>query len=287
MTIRESYKKYPWFWPAVALLLIAAYAPIYPRMVHDWITDPNHSHGFLVPVIALWFAYGRLPELKALEARPDVRGLILMAFGLLLLFMGTAIEELFTSRISAIVLLAGAVHTLWGGKALRLLALPLAYLVFMIPLPYTLYDTLALPLKSLVSWSATMGIKLLGLPVLREGNMILFPNITLEVVDACSGLRSLTSLIALGVAFAFLFLKQPWQRVVLILSTIPIAVFTNALRVFITGILSRHMGAAAAEGFFHDFAGLAVFVMAMALTALTGFALGKLTRKNKGGPDAP
>ena len=157
----------------------------------------------------------------------------------------------------------------------------------MVPLPYTLYDMLALPLKSLVSWSAATGIKLLGLPVLREGNMILFPNITLEVVDACSGLRSLTSLIALGVAYAFLFLKRPWQRVVLTVATVPIAVFTNALRVFITGLLARHAGAAAAEGFFHDFAGLAVFVMAMVLTALAGFALGGPPRKNKGGPDAP
>lgn len=287
MTVAESCKRYIWFWPAAALLLTAAYAPIYPRMVNDWMADPNYSHGFLVPVVAAWFAYGRLPEIRSLEARPDIRGLVLMAFGLLLLFAGTAVGELFTSRASSLFLLAGALYSLWGGRVMRLLALPLAYLVFMIPLPYTVYDMLAMPLKSLVSWSAAGALKLLGLPVLREGNLIMFPNITLEVVDACSGLRSLTSLIALGVAYAFLFLKRPWQRVFLTLATIPIAVLTNALRVFITGLLARHAGAAAAEGFFHDFAGMAVFLIALALTALTGFLLGRLPEKRKGGPDAP
>ena len=287
MTVAESCKRYIWFWPVAVLLLAAAYAPIYPRMVRDWMADPNYSHGFLVPIVAAWFAYGRLPEIRNLEARPDFRGLVLMAFGLLLLFAGTAVGELFTSRVSALFLLAGALHALWGSRVMRLLALPLAYLVFMIPLPYTVYDMLAMPLKSLVSWSAAGGLKLFGLPVLREGNLIIFPNITLEVVDACSGLRSLTSLIALGVAYAFLFLKRPWQRVVLTLATVPIAVLTNALRVFITGLLARHAGAAAAEGFFHDFAGMAVFLMALALTALTGFLLGRLPEKRKGGPDAP
>ena len=287
MTVAESCKRYIWFWPVAALLLIAAYATIYPRMINDWIADPNYSHGFLVPIVAAWFAYGRLPEIRNLEARPDLRGIALMVFGLLLLFAGTAIGELFTSRVSALLLLAGALYALWGGRVMRLLALPLAYLVFMIPLPYTVYDMLAMPLKSLVSWSAAGSLKLFGLPVLREGNLIMFPNITLEVVDACSGLRSLTSLIALGVAYAFLFLKRPWQRVVLTLTTVPIAVITNATRVFITGLLARNVGATAAEGFFHDFAGMAVFLMALALTALTGFLLGRLPEKRKGEQDAP
>ncbi len=287
MTLAEACKKQIWLWLAAALLMIVAYAPIYPRMVHDWLADPNYSHGILVPFISAWFVYIRLEELKALTVAPDFRGILLMIFGLLLLVVGVTLDELFTSRISSIMLLAGAVYAMWGAQALRVLALPLAYLMFMVPLPYTLYDMLALPLKLLVSWLATFGIKLLGMPVLREGNMILFPNISLEVVDACSGLRSLTSLIALGVAYAFLFLGKPWQRTVLILATIPIAVFTNALRVFITGLLARHVGAAAAEGFFHDFAGLAVFGIAMVLTALTGILLRKFPYHTQGGPDAP
>lgn len=287
MTVAEFCKKQIWLWCVAAPLIIVAYAPVYPRMARDWMADPNYSHGFLVPFVSAWFVYLRLEELKALKVDPDFRGILLMISGLLLLFMGVAADELFTSRASSIVLLAGAVYALWGARALRILALPLVYLMFMVPLPYTLYDMLALPLKSLVSWLATSGIGLLGIPVLREGNMILLPNISLEVVDACSGLRSLTSLIALGVAYAFLFLGKPWQRAVLILATIPIAVFTNALRVFITGVLARHAGAAAAEGFFHDFAGLTVFVVAMALTALTGFLLDTFSRQAQGGPHAP
>ncbi len=257
-------------------LLALVYAPVYPRMFGDWLHDPNYSHGFLVPLVSVWFVRASWPELRDHVLAPSARGFVLLLFGLMLLVAGVTLSELYTSRSSLVFILAGMVQVFCGGRVLRILALPLFYLLFMIPLPYTLYDMLALPLKSLVTVFATSGLKLCGLPVLREGNMILFPNISLEVVEACSGMRSLVSLIALGTAYAFVFLRGTARRFLLILATVPVAVATNISRVFITGVLARHVGAEAAEGFFHDFAGFAVFTAAMVLTALTGWILNRL-----------
>ena len=277
-TLRDVYARHPWHWTAPLAILILIYAPIYPRMFNDWISDPNYSHSLLVPLISAWFVWSARNQLKKAPARITPAGIVPLLFGLAMLAAGLAVNELFTTRASIIPILCGIILSLYGGFVLRLLALPLLFLIFMIPLPYTVYDFIALPLKSLVSLTATAGIKLCGLPVLREGNMIIFPNISLEVVDACSGMRSLISLMALGTAYAFLFLKGGWRRCLLIAATVPIAVLTNTLRVFVTGILARYMGAAAAEGFFHEFAGLAVFATAMALTMLTGWLLNRLGR---------
>lgn len=281
MTLAETMQQHRLHWLLVLTGLVIVYAGIVSRMVGDWAYDPNYSHGFLVPVISGWFVWMRLPELRKAVVRPSNMGLAVMLASLALLVFGMTTAELYTSRLSLVVLLAGIILYLFGMQVFRLLFLPVAFLVFMIPLPYTVYDTLALPLKAIVSTVATGGLKLLGFPVLREGNVILFPNVTLEVVDACSGLRSLVSLMALGTAFAFIFLAPGWRRLVLILCTIPIAVFTNIIRVFVTGFLARFIGSAAAEGFFHEFAGLAVFVTAMALTAGTGWLLSRMGGKNE------
>lgn len=285
MTLAATMRTHPLHLVPVVAMLGVAYYGIISRMVGDWMFDPNYSHGFLVPCLSVWFAWRRLPELREVEVRPSLWGIALLALGLVLLLFGAATHELFTSRASLVPMLMGIVLFLYGPEALRLLLMPLLFLLFMIPLPYTIYDALALPLKALVSMVATGGIKLLGLPVLREGNVIIFPNITLEVVDACSGLRSLVSLAALGTAFAFLFLPPGWRRAALMVATIPIAVAANTLRVFITGVLSWYVGAMAAEGFFHEFAGLAVFATAMALTAGVGVVLartGRSARRQEG-----
>lgn len=282
MTVTESLHKYI-VWMVVPLLMLGTiYAPIFPRMVSNWMADPNYSHGFLVPVISAWFAWKAWPELKEMEVRPSNLGFILILLGLCLLTFGMTVHELFTSRCSFIFILAGMIQVFWGTKVLKTLALPVGFLVFMIPIPYTIYDAIALPLRALVSYVATEGMQLFGLPVLREGNVILLPNITLEVVEACSGMRSLVSLMALGTAYAFIFLKGNWRKAVLILVTVPIAVMTNVARVFITGVLARHFGTTVAEGFFHDFAGFVVFAVALTLTALTGWIISQIPLTRKG-----
>ncbi len=279
MTITDSLKKYSWIWGLIILMLIGIYYPIVPSMISDWDADPNSSHGFLIPFVSAWFAYQAWPKIKEQEIQPSFLGIFLIVFAIITLGFGITVHELFTSRVSLVILLAGLALTFLGTKIFYHLLLPIGFLVFMVPIPVTVYDAIALPLRYLVSIIATEGMQVCGLPVLREGNIIILPNVSLEVVEACSGMRSLVSLIALGTAYAFILLEGTWRRAILIIATVPIAVLTNITRVFITGVLARHYGASVAEGFFHDFAGLVVFIVALILTACTGFILSKISFK--------
>jgi len=280
MTLRETLDRYKWWLLAVPLVLGAAYWSIIQRMVANWYLDDNYSHGFLIPFIAAWFVWQDWDTLKETAVKSSNWGLPVILLGLAQLVFAWLGTELFNMRLSLIVVLAGCVLYLFGTGVFKRLRLPLAYLILMVPLPYILYDAMAFPLKLFVAKVSVGSLKLMGYAVWREGNIIAFPNIVLEVADACSGLRSLVSLIALAVTLAFLMLKSPWTRWLLVLSSIPFAVLTNILRVVVTGMLARHFGQAAAEGFFHEFAGLAVFGMAMIFLGVTCFLL-KLWEKRR------
>jgi exosortase len=256
--------------PKVNLLLALAaislvYATIVPGMVEDWYNDPNYSHGFLVPVISAYFLSQNWDEIKLSPVRPSNAGLPVVIASLLLLLLGYIGTEYFTMRASLVVLVAGIVLYWFGWGILRLTSLPIAFLIFMVPLPYIVYDSLAFPLKLLVTKASVAVLKILSIPVVSEGNIIMFPQTVLEVADACSGLRSLMSLVTLAVALAFFSQKTTVKRTILIISAVPIAIVTNMIRVIVTGVLANRYGAAAAEGFFHEFAGMAIFAMAMIL----------------------
>ncbi|WP_235840197.1 exosortase A [Citrifermentans pelophilum] len=263
------------------MILTGVYWSILPDMVQQWYEDANYSHGFVVPLIAGYFAYERRKELAEVLAEPWWPGLLLVVAGLLQLVVGWLGSEFFTMRSSIVVTLCGMTLFLLGKRLFRLMLLPLAYLLFMVPLPYIIYDMIAFPLKLFVTRVSIASLKLMGVVVLREGNIIMLPFTTLEVADACSGIRSLISLLALSVAYAFFLKMGALRRSLLILSAIPIAISANALRVIGTGLLAQYWGAKAAEGFFHEFAGLAVFVVAIALM----IGLGSLLSKGEGGAE--
>ncbi|ABL00049.1 eight transmembrane protein EpsH [Pelobacter propionicus DSM 2379] len=254
-------------------LLVAAYYRVVPDMVQQWMQDENYSHGFLVPLIAGYFLYLRRDELGRAPVVPWNWGVAVLLFGLAQLILGWLGTEYFTMRSSLVVVLAGLVLFLFGTAPFRVMALPLGYLLFMVPIPYIVYDAVAFPLKLFVTRVSVATLKIAGVSVLREGNIIMFPATTLEVADACSGIRSLISLLALAVALAFFLRIAPWKRWVLVGGAIPIAIVTNASRVIVTGFLAQYMGARAAEGFFHEFAGLAVFGLAMLLLVSLGALL--------------
>lgn len=258
--------------------LCAAYATIVPGMVSDWYHDENYSHGFLVPLISAYFLSQNWAALKATRLRPSNAGLLVIIGSLLLLLLGFVGTEYFTMRSSLVFLLAGIVLYWFGWEVLRLSALPIAFLIFMVPIPYIVYDAIAFPLKLLVTQASVAVLKMLSVPVVSEGNIIMFPQTVLEVADACSGLRSLMSLVTLAVAMAFLTQKSVVNRTILILSAVPVAIVTNMFRVIITGFLASHYGAAAAEGFFHEFAGMAVFVLAMVILFAESVILRKAGR---------
>ncbi len=251
------------------------YALIFQGLYWDWMNDENYSHGVLVPLIAGYFIWQQRDELQRISIRPTNSGLLPILFSFLILFVGVAAQEQFSMRSSFIFLLAGIVVFLLGWEWFKSLALPIGFLFFMIPLPYIVYDALAFPLKLFVAKFSVLSLKLMGVVVLREGNIIMFPHTVLEVADACSGLRSLMSLLALGVALAVFSQPKISRRVLLVALTLPIAVATNMIRVIGTGFLAQYYGAAAAEGFFHEFAGMGVFVLAMLLL----FASSGLLRK--------
>lgn len=258
------------------LLLAVVYSSIFQGLYFDWSNDENYSHGFLVPVISGYFAWQMREELQDLPFRPANTGLALILFSLLMLFAGVSAQVDFALRMSFVFLLCGIVLFLLGWRWLKTLALPLGFLFFMIPLPYIVYDSIAFPLKLFVAKFSVIALKLMGVIVLREGNIIMFPTTVLEVADACSGLRSIMSLLALGVALAFISLKSKKGRILLVLLTVPIAIFTNMLRVIGTGFLAQYYGAAAAEGFFHEFAGMGVFLVAMVLLFVSSGLLRKV-----------
>lgn len=245
-----------------------AYWPIAHGMVLDWLHDENNSHGFIVPLVSAYLIWRRRETLRAQPVQPNPWGLIIAVLGTGLLILGWLATEYFTMRFSLIVVLTGCIVYWYGWKVTGVLAGPMAYLILMIPIPAVLYDAAAFPLKLFVTKVSVAFMKDMGILVVREGNIMMFPNITLEVVNACSGLRSLTSLLAVGLAYVMLAVKTVWQKWIIVALIFPIALAANMVRVIGTGVLAQYMGAAAAEGFFHEFAGLIIFLASLAM--LTG-----------------
>lgn len=251
--------------------IVMVYWPIVNDMVLTWLNDENNSHGFIVPIVSAYLIWKRRDELLAQPVSPSLGGLLITVAGAGLLILGWLATEYFTMRFSLVVVLTGCVIYWYGWRVASVSAGPLAYLVLMIPVPAVLYDAAAFPLKLFVTKFSVAFMKAIDIMVVREGNVMAFPNITLEVVNACSGLRSLTSLLAIGLAYVMLFVKFRWQKYILITLIFPIALAANMVRVIGTGILAQYFGVAAAEGFFHEFAGLVIFLASLGiLTAVHG-----------------
>jgi exosortase len=269
MTFSEAMKHYRIPLLLILFLVAGLYSSVIPDMALEWYRDDNYSHGFLVPIIAAYFLYRNREEVQHLAVAPSNLGLPVILLALLLLIVATLCTEYYTLRSSLVVLLAGLVLYLFGTGIFRKVSFSILFLIFMVPLPKLLYNTISLPLKLFVSKVAVGFMQLIGMTVVREGNIIMLPNSTLEVVGACSGIRSLLSLLTLSTAYAFLLPATPLKRLLIILSAVPLAIIMNAVRVVETGILVQQWGAAMAEGLVHELAGMAVFMLSLVL--LIGF----------------
>ena len=275
MTVAEAIRSYRLQFIGILLSLAVLYSAIVPSMVQWWYQDDNYSHGFIVPLIAGYFLYCRREELLNATVEPWWPGLFVLLAGLFQLLAGWLAWEYFTMRSSLITVIAGILLFVLGRRPFLIMLLPVAYLLFMVPIPYIVYDAFAFPLKMFVTKVSVTFLQSIGVIVMREGNILMFPSTTLEVADACSGIRSIMSLLALSVAYGFFLRVSPLKRLIIALSALPIAIVTNALRVIVTGILAQWWGAKAAEGFFHEFAGLAVFGVAIVLLVGLGALLGR------------
>ena len=256
-------------WPAFILgLVVFLYAPVLRGLVTQWARDPDYSYGFFVPVFSGYVLWRLRERLAMNKTKPSNLGFLVMMGAVCLLFLGSLGAELFTIRLSMLVLLSGIVLYLAGWQALRTVSFPLGFLVFMIPLPAIIYNQITFPLQLLASRLASSWLELVGVPVLRNGNVLVLSSYSLEVVEACSGVRSLMTLVSLAVAYGYLAESRVWVRCALALLMVPTAIITNATRVTIAGILAHKFGAATSEGFVHVFSGWLVFLFALVLLFL-------------------
>lgn len=263
----------------LAALLGAVYWKIGRAMVIQWWDDPNYSHGFLVPLFSLYLVWRQWPTLVRLPRTGSLLGIPVILGGIAMLLVGDLGADNFLMRSSLIVVAGGLVLFHLGTAMLRALAFPFVFLFFMVPLPGVIFYAITFPLQNLAARQAAWTLDALGIPVLLDGNVIHLAQISLGVTEACSGIRSLISLLAGAVAWAVLFLPVGWAMVVFVASTLPITIVANAARVVLTGLIGQYIGVEYASGFFHEFAGLAIYALAflclLATYGLLHLAMGK------------
>jgi len=249
----------------VLVLFIGVYFPVLQSMVRDWGENSNYSHGYLVPFISGFIIYTKKKEIARLDISPSNCGLPLVILGLTQLVLGKIGSEVFLQRTSMLPVLLGIFLFLMGKPRTKKILFPILYLVFMIPIPAIIWNRIAFPLQLFASKITEHVIQMFGIPVLREGNLIHLEATSLEVVDACSGLRSLLSMLALSAAFAFLSNHNTYRKLVLFLSGAPIAIIINIIRLSFSAVLASRFGEKAAQGLLHEASGLAVFALGFAL----------------------
>ncbi len=265
--IEIEYGSRTWIvWPAVFVsLILLLYASVLNHLFLQWWTDADYGHGFFVPLFSAYVLWRERERWTKTVVKPANFGFVVMIGAIGLLLLGSLGAELFISRFSLLVLLGGLILFLAGWRMLRAVSFPLAYLIWMIPIPVIIYNQITFPLQLIASRLATSWLELAQVPVLRDGNILVLSNYSLEVVEACSGIRSLMTLTALAVAYGYLVSPQRWVRYALAVLMVPIAILTNAIRIMVGGILAHRFGPAAAEGFLHEFSGWAIFLVAVLL----------------------
>jgi exosortase len=258
-------------------LVLTLYAPVLRSMVLQWWDDPNYGHGLLVPVFAAYILWRERARWRTLRVQASDYGLPIMFLALGLLILGMLGAELFTARVSLLILISGIIVFLAGWQVLRSIAFPIGYLFFMIPLPALVYYQLTFPLQLWASRLGAHGLVMLGVHTVREGNLLILPNVTLEVVEACSGIRSLFSLLAVVVAYGYLAEHSIWKRCLLVVLAVPIVILSNALRLIATGALSFVFGPKVDLGPTHTLLGLGFFALAFLSIILVHRLLHHLT----------
>lgn len=257
-----------WQTITLAALLLWLYAPTITHLVAQWWHDPNFSHGFFVPLFAAFVIWQERRHLARVKLQPAWSGALILVFGLCVLILGQMGAEVFLARFSLLIVLAGLTVLFLGWSFFRAVLFPWAFLVLMIPIPAIVFNQITFPLQLLASKVASTVLPWLGVPVLREGNVIVLPAMALEVADACSGIRSLMSLATLAVIYGYLMERNPALRVLLALASLPIAVAANSLRVVGTGLLVQYWDPDKAQGFFHEFQGWLMFVASLVMLYL-------------------
>jgi len=268
-------------WAAIAwfgILLIAAYFSILSKLVPQWSTDDDVSHGFFVPLVAGYVAWQRRETLLRVEWKPAWWGIGILVWAGFQAYLGMLGAELFLQRTAFLLSLLGMLLILGGKGLVRELLFPLLLLPFMIPLPTVIYNQITFPLQLFASSVAERSLEVLNIPVLRDGNILELASQKLSVAEACSGIRSLLSLSFLSLVYAYFFDRKVWMRWVLLIATVPIAIIANSGRVTLTGLFSE-IDPSLAEGFFHEAEGWVIFVVALVMMVMVHLLLNWVYRR--------
>ncbi len=245
----------------IGFLVAAIYLRVVVKLVHDWYTNPDFSHGFVIPVFVAYLLWEQRERIELIPQHAAWPGVVCVTLALIVLLTGIYGADLFLSRISLVLLFVGLVWTFAGSRMVRELALPLGALLLAIPFPAIVFNRITFPLQLLASHLASVALPLFNVPVLREGNVIQLPAIQLEVAEACSGIRSLMTLFTVAVIYGYFAERSLSKRVILALASLPIAVAANAIRIIGTGLCVQYWSPDKALGFFHEFSGWLMFVI--------------------------
>jgi exosortase D (VPLPA-CTERM-specific) len=267
-------------WIFALLLLGFTFKNTLNEMVDTWIKVEEYSHGFFIPVISVYFLWIRRGELKFVECfRDSLPGLIIVIIGLILFVLGGLATLKTVEQYAFIITVTGMFAIAFGLPGLRVGAIPLLFLIFMVPFPAFILNNLSSKLQLISSWLGVEFIRACNIMVYLEGNVIDLGSYKLQVVDACSGLRYLFPLASLSFLCAYLFKGPFWQKTLIFLSSAPLTIFMNSFRIGVIGILVDHWGTEMAEGFLHDFEGWRIFLLCMALLFVEMWLFSRLSGK--------
>jgi exosortase len=257
-------------------LWFACFLPIYPSLVQTWLYHSDNSHGILVPLVSAYLIWQKRGQLKLNKISNSNWGAMILVISMVFYLLSYAGAVAVVSRAMIVFSLIGLVIFTFGKAFFTLLAFPFLFLLFMVPVPDSILGLVAFPLQLFATKVSTFIIQTFSIPSYREGNMLYFAQTQLEVAEACSGIRSIMSFGMLSFIFAYMMDKIWWKRILLVLSTIPLALFANIVRVTGTGILAHFYGSKVALGFLHEFSGLAVFAFGFVLLLLEYTILNKV-----------
>ena len=259
-------------------LLILLFLPVLGDLVTQWFNDENMGYAFFVPLVVGYVISLDRERILAAPVKACWPAMVLVVWGFLQMLLGLLGALSFVSRTAFVISIVGVVWTIAGTAVIRTLRFPIILLLFMIPIPLYVYQKMTIPLQTFATQMAAAGLEIIGIPVWQDGNILNLPDRQLDVVEACSGIRSLLSLTFLSLAYGRLFETRTWVKVALLLATVPIAIVCNGARITLTGILTQYKPEIA-EGAYHAFEGWVIFMFE--LVALLGFhrLLGRFVRK--------
>ena len=275
--VARSQSRLPWLALAVSVAgALALYIPVIAGMAADWIEFPSLSHGFAVPLISAYLLWNKRRLLAEAPVEGSLTGLPVVVLALGMLVLGSLGSESFIARLSLPIALLGVVLFLMGGQVTRHAWIAIAYLAFMIPLPYLTLKAITYQSRLFDAGLTATALGWMGVPVLRDGVMLQLPNMTLEVADECSSVPAIAALLALGAAYAQLQARPTWIRVVLTLAAAPLGLLSNIVRLIVTSLGAYYLGPIALNNVIHKFNGTTVFLATVVLlvgldTLLTRF----------------